>query len=456
MAIYTLHEYAFINTDPKKVASATDKPYETNSKGTTIIDVNKDLTYSRSLISLHTTKSTQDKFNQIIDIEFQDFIKPVSNSPAIFLENQISALQSNNTTLAGARDKLIKDNEGLKRINDRLKDELEREPRKLINAVSDTMFVGGILYSDALNNKLLSEDRTHIAVIQPLGNFVIYKSSYDEFGESIGDAPITIVLDTGENEYDVALPAIFKLDQFNGLQVARTFGFGRLNKAPATLPANSIKSTGKVVLDSNGILNLYSDSTTILWSSFVNTFTRSLNGGATEGGSLINPVAAAAAQAAAQAAYAATPAAIAAAAYAASPEGIAAALLAANQAEANNQGLSLEAYMNAVSNGSKLKINIKDIKDAKGFNRAEAINMLEKYLTRTNGLSTAENIVLAGYIHLQDEYISASNINHTNNRAAAYDLYNEIRSKSTNSDSVDAETIKIIINGIDWLLQPAA
>ena len=254
----------------------------------------------------------------------------------------------------------------------------------------------------------------------------------------------------------MALPAIFKLDQFNGLQVARTFGFGRLNKAPATLPANSIKSTGKVVLDSNGILNLYSDSTTILWSSFVNTFTRSLNGGATEGGSLINPVAAAAAQAAAQAAYAATPAAIAAAAYAASPEGIAAALLAANQAEANNQGLSLEAYMNAVSNGSKLKINIKDIKDAKGFNRAEAINMLEKYLTRTNGLSTAENIVLAGYIHLQDEYISASNINHTNNRAAAYDLYNEIRSKSTNSDSVDAETIKIIINGIDWLLQPAA
>ena len=219
MAIYTLHEYAFINTDPKKVASATDKPYETNSKGTTIIDVNKDLTYSRSLISLYTTKSTQDKFNQIIDIEFQDFIKPVSNSPAIFLENQISTLQSNNTTLAGARDKLIKDNAGLKRINDRLKDELEREPRKLINAVSDTMFVGGILYSDALKNKLLSEDRTHIAVIQPLGNFVIYKSSYDEFGEQIGESRglATVVLDTGENEYDVAYPAIFKLDEFNEL-----------------------------------------------------------------------------------------------------------------------------------------------------------------------------------------------------------------------------------------------
>ena len=283
MAIYTLHEYAFINTDPKKVASATDKPYETNSKGTTIIDVNKDLTYSRSLISLHTTKSTQDKFNQIIDIEFQDFIKPVSNSPAIFLENQISALQSNNTTLAGARDKLIKDNEGLKRINDRLKDELEREPRKLINAVSDTMFVGGILYSDRPGaDRLLSEDRTHIAVIQQDGNFVIYKSSYDEFGESISDAPFTVVLAVGSNEYDVAYPAFIKLDEFNGLQTTRTSGFGRLNKAPATLPANLIKSTGKVVLDNNGILNLYSDSTTILWSSFVNTFTRSLIGGATE------------------------------------------------------------------------------------------------------------------------------------------------------------------------------
>ena len=286
MAIYTLHEYAFINTDPKEVASATDKPYETNSKGTTIIDVNKDLTYSRSLISLHTTKSTQDKFNQIIDIEFQDFIKPVSNSPAIFLENQISALQSNNTTLAGARDKLIKDNEGLKKINDNLKDELEREPRKLINAVSDTMFVGGALFSNRFReDRLLSEDRTHIARIQPNGAFVIYKSLYNEFGEQIVDAPLTILLNTGANDSlvkDGVGPSLFKLDEFNGLQIARTSGYGRLNKAPATLPANLIKSTGKVVLDNNGILNLYSDSTTILWSSFVNTFTRSLIGGTTE------------------------------------------------------------------------------------------------------------------------------------------------------------------------------
>ena len=423
MAIYTLHEYAFINTDPKKVASATDKPYETNSKGTTIIDVNKDLTYSRSLISLHTTKSTQDKFNQIIDIEFQDFIKPVSNSPAIFLENQISALQSNNTTLAGARDKLIKDNAGLKRINDRLKDELEREPRKLINAVSDTMFVGGILYSDALKNKLLSEDRTHIAVIQPLGNFVIYKSSYDEFGEQIGESRglATVVLDTGENEYDVVYPAIFKLDEFNGLQVARTSQFGRLNKAPATLPAgptlNSIKSTGKVVLDNNGILNLYSDSTTILWSSFVNTFTRSLIGGAVEGGPLINPVDAAAA-------------------YAASPAGIAAAIASA-AANSGIKGLTSDDYTYAKSNGNTIKINVKQIKRLKGLTKSE----FRSILTSNLGISddTANNA------WGQDDYNYTTGVNTlSDNQQKAQSILQRII--NTSKETIGGDEIQIVIN----------
>jgi hypothetical protein len=419
MAIYTLHEYAFINTDPKEVASATDKPYETNSKGTTIIDVNKDLTYSRSLISLHTTKSTQDKFNQIIDIEFQDFIKPVSNSPAIFLENQISALQSNNTTLAGARDKLIKDNEGLKRINDRLKDELEREPRKLINAVSDTMFVGGVLYSNRPGeDRLLSEDKTHIAVIQQDGNFVIYKSLYDEFGNQIVDAPFTaVVFDTGENEYDFQSPAIFKLDQTNGLQIARRTGFGRINSAPSPVPANSIKSTGKVVLDNNGILNLYSDSTTILWSSFVNTFTERSETVTNSGNPLYSV------EGLKDASYATQTAANNA--------------TNAQQAAADAQGLTLEVYQYAIANGSSVLINVLDLKRVNGFTKSEFRSMMTSIIGITG--DAADDVWKAG-----TAYDATSVISHNTARAKAAALYNEITSNSTST--VDGAIIKIKIN----------
>lgn len=426
MAIYTLHEYAFINTDPREVASATDKPYETNSKGTTIIDVNKDLTYSRSLISLHTTKSTQDKFNQIIDIEFQDFIKPVSNSPAIFLENQISALQSNNTTLAGARDKLIKDNAGLKKINDRLKAELEREPRKLINAVSDTMFVGGVLYSNRPGeDRLLSEDKTHIAVIQPDGNFVIYKSSYNVFGESISDAPITVVLDTGVNEYDANSFAIFKLDQANGIQVARETGFGRLNVAPAPpVPPGTIKSTGKVVLDNNGILNLYSDSTTILWSSFVNNFTARLNSANVSGNILYSVDGLTDANSATQTS--------------------AAAAIAAMKAEATLQGLDPAEYQTAVANGSKITIDVYGIKAIDGFTKSEFRSMM----TSNIGIDgdEADDIWNA-----ESDYVTAI-LSHDTNRAIAYNLYNEIKANATSS--VGASIIQIKIGNSNKLLKP--
>ncbi len=57
-----------------KVTQFKFKPFETNSKGTTIIDKNKDLTNFRNLINLNTTKMSTIKFNQIIDINFEEFV----------------------------------------------------------------------------------------------------------------------------------------------------------------------------------------------------------------------------------------------------------------------------------------------------------------------------------------------------------------------------------------------
>jgi hypothetical protein len=56
-----------------KVSQSKFVPFETNSKGTTIIDKNKDLLNYRNLINLNTTKMSTVRFNQIIDIDFEEF-----------------------------------------------------------------------------------------------------------------------------------------------------------------------------------------------------------------------------------------------------------------------------------------------------------------------------------------------------------------------------------------------
>ena len=76
MAIYELHEFdsekIFTEEiDAFKVTQFHNIPFETNSKGTTIIDKNKDLTNSRNFINLNTVKISQIKFDQIIDINFK-------------------------------------------------------------------------------------------------------------------------------------------------------------------------------------------------------------------------------------------------------------------------------------------------------------------------------------------------------------------------------------------------
>lgn len=79
MKNYELHEFdnekVFIKEiDTFKVTQFKFSPFETNSKGTTIIDKNKDLTNNRNLINLNTTKMSTAKFNQIIDINFEEFV----------------------------------------------------------------------------------------------------------------------------------------------------------------------------------------------------------------------------------------------------------------------------------------------------------------------------------------------------------------------------------------------
>lgn len=82
MKNYELHEFdndkVFTKEiDAFKVTQFKFNPFETNSKGTTIIDKNKDLSNNRNLINLNTTKMSTAKFNQIIDINFEEFVDDI-------------------------------------------------------------------------------------------------------------------------------------------------------------------------------------------------------------------------------------------------------------------------------------------------------------------------------------------------------------------------------------------
>ena len=80
MSIYELHEF-----DPDKIITGEINPdkiepfkysaFMRDSKGMSIIDKNTDLSNYRSLVNLNTTKTSQTKFNQVIDIEFAEFTK---------------------------------------------------------------------------------------------------------------------------------------------------------------------------------------------------------------------------------------------------------------------------------------------------------------------------------------------------------------------------------------------
>jgi hypothetical protein len=109
MAIYNLHEFdrdkIFTKEiDPKEVNSFKYTPYNTNSTGQIVIDKNINLTGSRKFVSLVTTKTSQSKFNQIVDISFSEFIVKNTGAALDFLQAKINAYETERTKLLSEKD----------------------------------------------------------------------------------------------------------------------------------------------------------------------------------------------------------------------------------------------------------------------------------------------------------------------------------------------------------------
>jgi len=280
-ANYDLHEFdptkiITKEIDPEKVESAKFLPYDKNSKGSTIIDRNKEIVGNRTLISLQTTKSSQAKFNQIISIDFEEFTEPINDS-TLFLQAKIQALET-------AKSKLLASNAN--KTTQILEMEREIESFKeiisssdltpmLLNNVPDTLFADKTLYADrtgeegapfypVIQNKLMSKNRKSIGIIQNDGNFVIKTGEFDEDGYAIGDSDPVNKAAFGWNQLNNSVPALHLFSGANGqLEVVRinpwqvAWGSGR----------QSLSKAARVVLDDNGILTLY-DGEIPKWSSF--------------------------------------------------------------------------------------------------------------------------------------------------------------------------------------------
>lgn len=251
--IYDLNEFDTYGLVTGRINPDSIKPikfqeYETTNTGISVIDKNKNLDNFRHLINLNCTKISQTKFDQVIDIDFKEFID-LTKEDQLILENQ------------------------------QLRDEVERlRIKNPSNLVTDTLAVNGRLYSDRtgnpgapgyprIENKLLSKNRKAIAVIQGDGNFVIYKGNFDRKGDylvnTFGEAIFAKGFDEGEGN-----PSYFTLRYDDNLSSC-VLAVGSLLLGTERWRSDVLESSPnvRVVLDDNGILSVY-DKEQIIWTSF--------------------------------------------------------------------------------------------------------------------------------------------------------------------------------------------
>lgn len=284
MANYELHEFDPVKIitgeiSPASVESIKYYPYNKTAKGTTVIDQNQDLSNSRTLFSLQTTKSSQKKFNQVISIDFEDFVEPTNNAEAYLsakiqtLETTKSKLLANNNQKDSRIDELQEEINNLKDIIASGTFMQEPEP----NNVPDTLFANTMLYADrtgqpgapgypTIQDRLLSKNRKAVARIQQDGNFIITVGAFDENGTPLPDVPADIKTAFGWNNSNNSVSGVHLYAPGNDqgqLEVVRispwvvAWGSGR----------QKLTNAARLVLDDNGILTLY-DGETPKWSSF--------------------------------------------------------------------------------------------------------------------------------------------------------------------------------------------
>ena len=279
---------------PEKVVPIKYQPYEKNAKGSTVVDLNKSAVDSqRKLLSLYTSKTSQLKFNQVIDIEFQDFPVQETDNSILLLQTRLNALLAEKRSLLTGRDtdqakidELNRIIEELRRqlqdaINEFTKFKIENTNEILINEIPDSLSLGAYLGSDRLGrpgdpgfpkieNQLLSKNRKAKLVIQSDGNCVITKGDYDIKGNVIGSDAVVDAF--GWDEGASAPNFVFFYRAWSPTSSkAAAMSIGGVRPVWRdnwrTPIFDNVSSKAKVVLEDSATISIY-DGDRILWSSF--------------------------------------------------------------------------------------------------------------------------------------------------------------------------------------------
>ena len=279
MISYELHEFdpAKIMTgeiNPDKIVPIKFPPFEKDSKGMIIIDKNQDVSSKRILVNLNTQKTSQTKFNQVIDVEFTEFARKDSGAPINFLQAKIDALEAERQRLLASKQT---DSQKIKALNDRIAQLLEQMKNMIqkpaattgpeANKVSDILRFNKRLFSGKIENgilsdRLLSKNKKYIAVIQGDRNFVVYKGEFDTFGQAIKDIPYES--DWASGTYS-QITGPWSLHLYEaGLAVNKVEGAN--DKTFAWVKQQNLSNTGALILTDEGKLVL-TDNGMKVWSN---------------------------------------------------------------------------------------------------------------------------------------------------------------------------------------------
>ena len=179
MSIYELHEF-----QPDRLLSGQIVPtrviptkyisYATASNGITVINENTNISNNRSFISLYTTKISDVKFNQIIDLEFKEF-------PPIIIDTTIRDLQTRISELEASSSVLLATDAANKNLINTLNDQIDSLNK--INLIVDQSIQSSnnnpnLIPSEfKVGTKLLSNSSSQNKLQSPNGKYIFQLNS---------------------------------------------------------------------------------------------------------------------------------------------------------------------------------------------------------------------------------------------------------------------------------------
>ena len=267
MTSYDLHEFdkdkVFTGeVDPTKIVPIKYQPYDKNSLGQTIIDSNKNINGLRYNIGLNTKKVSQQKFDQVIDIEFEEFLPRIIDNTVADLKDQVAELEAIKAELqvtnANDQSKINNLNEQIRILEEKLEAAavVVTPTGEVTNAtISDTLMAGAILTSGTSKDRLLSKNKKAVAIIQSSGIFEIYTGDFDGLGNLKPGAESQIVFRQGDpkNVSDAAAvdPATYmtpveKLNKTKADIAAYTKTLETLGKLQTALVSTVVNNTNSL------------------------------------------------------------------------------------------------------------------------------------------------------------------------------------------------------------------